>query len=125
MARTGGASYVIMTSWGCEVHLTQAGAGPWRVPAENNPFGVFIRTHEVEAIAARVHDAIRSQMCSSRPLCRPKSPHERRSSDTCRECHRWLQGNLIVATKRRQAFFSRGKSLTPLRLYFVSLQSIV
>jgi hypothetical protein len=31
MARTGGASYVIMTSWGCEVHLTQAGAGPWRV----------------------------------------------------------------------------------------------
>lgn len=58
MARTGGASYVIMTSWGCEVHLTQAGAGPWRVPAENNPFGVFIRTPEVEAIAARVDDLV-------------------------------------------------------------------
>lgn len=58
-ARTGGASdYVIMTGWGCEVHLTQAGRGPWRVPAENNPFGVFIRTPEVDAIAARVEDLI-------------------------------------------------------------------
>ncbi|MEI9895477.1 MAG: hypothetical protein WDN28_16700 [Chthoniobacter sp.] len=27
--RTGGdAQYVIMTGWGCEVHLTQAGSGP-------------------------------------------------------------------------------------------------
>ena len=77
MARTGGASYVIMTSWGCEVHLTQAEAGPWQVPAENNPFGVFIRTPEVEAIAARVHDAIRSQMCSSRPY----AVRSRRKSD--------------------------------------------
>ena len=30
--RTGGAdNYLIMTGWGCEVHLTQAGSGPWRV----------------------------------------------------------------------------------------------
>jgi hypothetical protein len=40
------------------VHLTQAGAGPWRVPEENNPFGVFIRTPDVDAIAARVEDLI-------------------------------------------------------------------
>jgi len=58
-ARTGGAdNYVIMTGWGCEVHLTQAGAGPRRVPEENNPFGVFIRTPDVAAIAARVDDLI-------------------------------------------------------------------
>ena len=51
-ARTGGEdSYRIMTGWGCEVHLTPAGADPWNVP-EHNPFGVFIRTPEVEAIAA-------------------------------------------------------------------------
>ncbi len=57
-ARTGGdASYMIMTGWGCEVHLTQAGTGPWRVP-DTNPFGVFIRTPDVEAIAARVEDLI-------------------------------------------------------------------
>jgi len=54
-ARAGGDSaYVIMTGWGCEVHLTQAGSGPWRVPEEHNPFGLFIRTPEVDAIAARV-----------------------------------------------------------------------
>jgi hypothetical protein len=53
-ARKGGdANYIILTGWGCEVHLTQAGAGPWRVPEENNPFGVFIRTPDVDAIAAR------------------------------------------------------------------------
>jgi hypothetical protein len=58
-ARTGGdANYIILTGWGCEVHLTQAGAGPWRVPEENNPFGVFIRTPDVDAIAARVEDLI-------------------------------------------------------------------
>ncbi|HWG16571.1 MAG TPA: hypothetical protein VN678_01825 [Acidobacteriaceae bacterium] len=58
-ARTGGAAdYVIMTGWGCEVHLIQAGAGPWRVPEANNPFGVFLRTPEVEAIAARVDDLV-------------------------------------------------------------------
>jgi len=58
-ARTGGdANYVIMTGWGCEVHLTQAGTGPWRVPEANNPFGVFIRTPDVDAIAARVEDLI-------------------------------------------------------------------
>ena len=47
-----------MTGWGCEVHLTQAGSGPWRVPEENNPFGVFIRTPDVDAIAQRVDDLI-------------------------------------------------------------------
>jgi hypothetical protein len=56
--RAGGdADYVIMRGWGCEVHLTQAGDGLWRVP-EHNPFGVFIRTPDVEAIAARVDDLI-------------------------------------------------------------------
>lgn len=58
-ARVGGDdSYVIMTGWGCEVNLTQAGTGEWRVPEEHNPFGVFIRTPEVDAIAARVDDLI-------------------------------------------------------------------
>jgi len=58
-ARTGGDNaYIIMTGWGCEVHLTQAGDGPWRVPEEHNPFGLFIRTPEVDAIAARVDDLI-------------------------------------------------------------------
>lgn len=54
----GNAHYVLMRGWGCEVHLTQAGAGPWRVPEEHNPFGVFIRTPDVEAIAARMDDCI-------------------------------------------------------------------
>ena len=58
-ARTGGDhQYVIMTGWECEVHLTQAGDGPWRVPEKNNPFGVFIRTPHVDAIAARIEDLI-------------------------------------------------------------------
>ena len=58
-ARTGGDSnYFIMTGWGCEVHLTQAGGGPWSVPEQSNPFGVFIRTPDVDAIAARVDDLI-------------------------------------------------------------------
>jgi hypothetical protein len=57
--RSGGDSgYVIMTGWGCEVHLTQSGSGRWRVPEEHNPFGVFIRTPDVGAIAARVDDLI-------------------------------------------------------------------
>ncbi|WP_425230792.1 glyoxalase [Sphingomonas sp.] len=57
-ARTGGEdSYVIMTGHGCEVHLTQAGDGPWRVP-DHNPFGIFIRTPEVHAIAGRVDDLV-------------------------------------------------------------------
>lgn len=57
--RVGGdAQYVILAGWGCEVHLTQAGSGPWRVPAEHNPFGVFIRTPEVAAVAARVDDLV-------------------------------------------------------------------
>ncbi|MDX2132962.1 MAG: glyoxalase [Planctomycetota bacterium] len=50
--------YIIMAGWGCEVHLTQAGKGPWRVPSESNPFGVFIRTPQVAEIAARVDDLI-------------------------------------------------------------------
>ena len=58
-ARTGGdANYIIMTGWGCEVHLTQAGPGPWRVPKDNNPFGVFLRTPDVDTIATRVEDLI-------------------------------------------------------------------
>ncbi len=57
--RTGGdTQYLIMTGWGCEVHLIQAGEGPWRVPEAHNPFGVFIRTPEVDAIAARVDDLV-------------------------------------------------------------------
>jgi hypothetical protein len=57
--RVGGdARYVIMSGWGCEIHLTQAGEGPWRVPSENNPFGVFIRTPKVDEIAARVDDLV-------------------------------------------------------------------
>lgn len=50
--------YVIMTGLGCEVHLTQAGDGPWRVPELHNPFGVFIRSPDVEAVAARVEDLV-------------------------------------------------------------------
>lgn len=58
-ARAGGdANYIIMAGWGCEVHLVQAGDGPWRVPEEHNPFGVFIRTPDVDAIAAQVEDLI-------------------------------------------------------------------
>jgi hypothetical protein len=57
--RTGGDSnYIIMTGLGCEVHLTQAGEGPWTVPERKNPFGVFIRTPDVDAIAARVDDLV-------------------------------------------------------------------
>jgi hypothetical protein len=57
-SRTGGDdNYFIMTGWDCEVHLIPAGDGVWRVP-EHNPFGVFIRTPHVEALAARVDDLI-------------------------------------------------------------------
>ncbi len=49
--------YVIMSGWGCEVHLVQAGAPPWHVP-EHNVFGVFIRTPEVDKIAPLVDDLI-------------------------------------------------------------------
>ncbi len=56
--KTGGdAQYYILTGWDCEVHLTQAGEGVWRVP-EHNPFGVFIRTPDVDKIAALVDDLI-------------------------------------------------------------------
>lgn len=51
-------NYVLLTGLGCEVHLTQAGKGAWRVPSDNNPFGVFIRTPDVEEIAKRVDDLI-------------------------------------------------------------------
>lgn len=58
-ARTGGdAHYAILTGWDCEIHLTQAGPGPWQVPIEHNPFGVFVRTPNVAEIAARVEDLI-------------------------------------------------------------------
>jgi hypothetical protein len=58
-ARVGGdTGYVIMAGWECEVHLTQAGGGVWRVPEQHNPFGVFIRTPHVDAIAARVDDLV-------------------------------------------------------------------
>lgn len=50
-------NYIIMEGWDCEVHITQAGAGQWGVP-EHNPFGIFIRTPHVDAIAARVDDLI-------------------------------------------------------------------
>ena len=57
--RVGGdAQYFILRGWDCEVHLTPAGSGPWRVPEEHNPFGVFIRTPQVDLIAARVDDLI-------------------------------------------------------------------
>jgi hypothetical protein len=57
-SRTGGDdNYMIMAGWGCEVHLTQAGDGEWRVP-DHNPFGVFIRTPDVDAVAALVDDLI-------------------------------------------------------------------
>ena len=47
-----------MCGWDCEVHLTQAGDGPWRIPAGHNPFGIFIRTPRVAEIAARVEDLV-------------------------------------------------------------------
>ncbi|MDP4355132.1 hypothetical protein QR504_25940, partial [Escherichia coli] len=51
--------YRIMRGWdGCEVHLIQAGAPPWNVPEDHNPFGVFIRTPRVDVVAARVDDLI-------------------------------------------------------------------
>ncbi|MEO0365514.1 MAG: glyoxalase [Pseudomonadota bacterium] len=57
--RVGGASdYVIMAGWDCEVHLTQAGDGPWRVPENNNPFGVFLRSPHVEEIAALADELV-------------------------------------------------------------------
>ena len=57
--KTGGDdAYIILTGWDCEVHLTRAGEGPWAVPEANNPFGVFVRTPAVDAIAARVDDLI-------------------------------------------------------------------
>jgi len=57
--RAGGTEdYIIMSGWSCELHLTQAGQGEWRVPEAHNPFGVFIRTPDVAAIAARVDDLV-------------------------------------------------------------------
>jgi hypothetical protein len=49
----GAPDYVIMDGWGCEVHLIQAGGGPWRVPSEHNPFGVFIHTPHVDDLVIR------------------------------------------------------------------------
>ena len=48
--------YVIVAGRGCEVHLTPVG-GDWAVQA-NNPFGIFIRTPQVDEVAARVDDLI-------------------------------------------------------------------
>jgi hypothetical protein len=57
--RVGGeGDYILMSGWGCELHLTQAGTGPWRVPEEHNPFGIFIRTPDVKEIASRVDDLV-------------------------------------------------------------------
>ena len=57
--RSGGSGYyLIMTGWGCELHLAQAGQGEWRVPEERNPFGIFIRTPDVAAIAKLADDLI-------------------------------------------------------------------
>ena len=57
--RVGGAGqYLLMGGWDCEVHLTQAGEEPWRVNPEHNPFGIFIRTPHVDAIAQRAGDFI-------------------------------------------------------------------
>ena len=59
LKRTGGVDeYVIMTGWGCEVHLIQAGTGPWSVSEEHNPFGVYLRTPDVAAIAARADEFV-------------------------------------------------------------------
>ena len=48
--------YVILQGYGGEVHLQPTEPG-W-VEAGRNPFGVFIRTPEVDAVAARVPDLI-------------------------------------------------------------------
>lgn len=54
----GNEDYLIMQGLGCEVHLTQAGEGEWRVPEEHNPFGIFIRTPQVAEVAARMDDLV-------------------------------------------------------------------
>ena len=48
--------YLILEGWGGEVHLQPAVEG-WVVPGRN-PFGVFIRTPQVEEVAARVPDLV-------------------------------------------------------------------
>ncbi len=52
----GDEGYRILRGWGCELHLQPSSEG-WRAP-ENNPFGVFIRTPQVDEVAARVDDLI-------------------------------------------------------------------
>ena len=52
----GDAGYRILRGWGCELHLQPSSEG-WRVP-QNNPFGLFIRTPQVDEVAARVEDLI-------------------------------------------------------------------
>ena len=49
----GDANYWILTGWDCELHLRRGDPPPWDVP-ENNPFGVFIRTPNVDEIARRM-----------------------------------------------------------------------
>lgn len=46
----GDANYFILRGWDCEVHLRRGDPPPWDVP-KNNPFGVFIRTPQVDEIA--------------------------------------------------------------------------
>ena len=48
--------YVILQGWGAEVHLQPVEPG-W-IEAERNAFGLFIRTPQVDAVAARVPDLI-------------------------------------------------------------------
>ncbi len=48
--------YVILQGWGAEVHLQPVEPG-W-IEAERNAFGLFIRTPQVDAVAARVEDLI-------------------------------------------------------------------
>jgi hypothetical protein len=58
MTQSGGEpAYRIMTGFGCEVHLTQAGKSEWAVP-EHNPFGVFLRTPYVDTVAARMEEFV-------------------------------------------------------------------
>ena len=53
----GDGNFYILTGWGCEIHLRRGDPPPWDVP-QNNPFGVFIRTPEVDKIAGLMDEYI-------------------------------------------------------------------
>ena len=53
----GDSTYVIMTGSGCRC-IRPGWERPGACREENNPFGVFIRTPDVDAVAARVDDLI-------------------------------------------------------------------